>query len=451
MRSSGFWGTAHILKHAPAYRTRRYEDGSTPAEMAAAWDAFFKRLARERAGKGLLVEIGSTYNKYTLQGWYNMADFADDPVLRSRMRMLLDLFWADWAIEQIGGVRGGGKHRIYPGPASARGYGSSGQGLCWLYTGLGTPRTAHPGHMCAVTSGYRPPPLVVDLALDVEGRGCYEYISRRPGLNLLPKPAEADAATYVLRPDYGGILRYSFCTPDFVLGASMVEARPYTDWSNISSQNRWDGVVFAGHPDSRIFAQPLKPKRGSVYNAHGSIQHRGVLILQKLQAHRHAHGQRIWFSADLKRTEEGGWVFAEAARAFAAVRVVQGTTRWEEPAPHDRAQGAWLACDEPFTPIILEVVRRREVADLAAFRAAVLANPLSFQDGVLRYRSSHYGDAFTLYTDWARPPELNGKPLDFRPARVYNSPFIQSEWDSGVVVLRKGRRRVVLDFNRSHE
>ena len=39
-----------------------YEDGSTPAEMAAAWDAFYKRYARERACKGLLVEIASTYN-----------------------------------------------------------------------------------------------------------------------------------------------------------------------------------------------------------------------------------------------------------------------------------------------------------------------------------------------------------------------------------------------------
>ena len=117
-----------------------------------------------------------------------MADFASDAVLKRRMTLLLDLFWADWAIEQIDGVRGGGKHRIYPGPASTRGHASSGQGIAWLYFGLGTPLTKHPGHMCAVTSAYRPPALVADLALDVAGRGTYEYVSRRPGLNLLPKP-----------------------------------------------------------------------------------------------------------------------------------------------------------------------------------------------------------------------------------------------------------------------
>jgi len=302
--------------------------------------------------------------------------------------------------------------------------------------------------MCAVTSSYRPPALVADLALDVEGRGTYEYISRRPGINLLPKPKKAGADTYVLRPDHGGILRYSYCTPEFILGTSMVEARPHTDWSSISSQNRWDGVVFAGHPDSRIFAQPLKPRRGSVYNQHWSVQHKGVLILQKLRTHRHAHGQRVWFSADLKRVEEGGWVFAEAPRAFAAVRAVRGKTKWEASAPHDRAKGSWLACTDQFTPIILEVVPKSDVSDFATFRRTVCANPSEVRGSTLRYVSHHYGSEFRLHMDWSRPPELNGKPLDYRPAKVFDSPFIQSDWNSGVVVLKKGRRRLVLDFTR---
>jgi len=448
MSRSGFWGTAHILKEAPGYRDRRYEDGSTPAQMAAAWDAFFRRFARERAGKGLLVEIGSTYNKYTLQGWYNMADFASDPVLKRRMRLLLDLFWADWAVEQIDGIRGGGKHRIYPGRASTRGHASSGQGMAWLYFGLGTPLTQHPGHMCAVTSFYRPPALVADLALDVQGRGSYEYISRRPGLNLLPRPEEAGADSYVLRADYGGILRYSYCTPDFVLGTSMVEARPHADWSNISSQNRWEGVVFGGHPDSRIFAQPLKPARGSVYNQQWSVQHKGVLILQKLRTHRHAHGQRVWFSDDLERVEEGGWVFVEAPRAFAAVRVVRGETAWEPPTPHERAEGAWLVCKDEYTPILLEVVRKDAVSSFEAFRRSVCASALTVRGNELRYASRHYEAELCLYTDASRPPEVDGRPLDMRPAKVFDSPFIESEWDGGVVVLKKGRRRLVLDFTR---
>ncbi len=447
MRSSGFWGTAHILKDSPEYRDRRYEDGSTPAEMAAAWDAFYRRFAQERAGKGLLVEIASTYNKYTLQGWYNMADFATDPVLKKRMKMLLGLFWADWAIEQIDGVRGGGKHRIYPGRNSTATAFFSGSGMSWYYFGLGAPRSQHPGHMCAATSTYRPPLCVVDMALDVEGRGTYEYVSRRMGLNVLPKPEEADWQTYVMQPDYGGILRYTYCTPDFIMGTSMVEARPHEEWAAISSQNRWDGVVFGGARDACIFAQPLKPERGSVYNSHRTIQHKGVMILQKLRTHRHAHGQRVWFAESLQRTEEDGWVFSEAPAAYAACRVASGATHWEDAVPEDGAAGAWLACEDEYAPIILEVARSSDVDDFEAFRAAIRANQLSLDDGVLHYRSSFYGDEFTFHTESASPPELNGQPLDFRPSKAYGSPFIQSEWGSGVVVLQKDGRRVVLDFN----
>ncbi len=446
MSRSGFWGAAHILKDAPGYRDKRYADGSTPAQMAAAWDAYYKRYARERAAKGLLVEVGSTYNKYTLQGWYNMADFAEDAELRRRMKMLLDLFWADWAIEQINGVRGGAKHRIYAGRTSTRGAFFSGQGMACYYFGLGNMRSQHPGHMCAATSFYRPPLCVADMALDVEGRGVYEYVSRRPGLNLLPKPAAAGWDHYVLRGDYGGILRYTYCTPDFIMGTSMVEPRPHEEWAAISSQNRWDGILFAGHPDAVIFAQPLKPKRGSVYNSHWSVQRKGVLILQKLRTHRHARGQRVWFPECLKRVEEAGWVFVEAPHAYAAVRVVQGETEWVEDARQAQAPGQWLECKDPFSAIIMEAARKRDYSDFAACRAATQSNPMTLDGGKLSYRSSLYNVELAFYPDSKRLPEVDGKPIDMRPKKVYDSPFIQGDWGSGVVVLKKGEREEVLDF-----
>jgi hypothetical protein len=89
---ASFWGAAHIFARHANYKDRRYADGTTPAQMAAAFNSYFKRHARERAAKGLLVECNSGYNKYTLGGWYNLADFAEDPVLRRRFAMLLDLF-----------------------------------------------------------------------------------------------------------------------------------------------------------------------------------------------------------------------------------------------------------------------------------------------------------------------------------------------------------------------
>ncbi len=464
---SSFWGAAQIFAQHPAYKDRRYADGTTPAQMAAAFNAYYLRYALHRAATGLLVECNSGYNKYTLGGWYNLADFAPDPALRRRFAMLLDLFWADWASEQINGVRGGSRHRCYPGTDSTAG--SSMDGLAWFPFGLGHAKSQHPSHMCGATTFWRPSLIVTDLALDVAGRGVYESCSRRPGL-AEPRQAGAPPPNYVsdpqhpffvpqglypLRSEGGGLLRYTYGTPDFVMGTSMVEARPCEDWCAISSQNRWEGVIFAGHPTARIFAQPLTPKKGSVYNAEWSVQKRGVLIVQRLKTSKAAKGQRIWFDAALQRAETNGWVFAEAPQAYAAVRVVAGGTAWEADSMEQHRKktggtdkGEWLKCLNEFAPVIIEVVRKGDCADFAAFQRAVLAYPLRFENNRLDYTSALNKTTLTLFTDYSRPPLVDGQPVNYAPQKVFDSPFIQSDFGSGLVTLRKGSQSLVLDFNR---
>ena len=62
-----YWSAAQIFANHPVYSTYTYADGSTPAEMAAEFDAYFKRYVRERALKGATIEVASpTYAKYTL-------------------------------------------------------------------------------------------------------------------------------------------------------------------------------------------------------------------------------------------------------------------------------------------------------------------------------------------------------------------------------------------------
>jgi hypothetical protein len=212
-------------------------------------------------------------------------------------------------------------------------------------------------------------------------------------------------------------------------------------------------VIFAGHPSARLCPQPLQPAKGSVYNAHWSVQKKGVLIAQRLKGS-NAKGWRIWFDSALKREERGGWVFAEAPQAFAAVRVVAGQTAWESDtaAQHREGKGAtdlgaWLACLDPFSPVILEVARKADVAGFRAFQDAVLANPPQWDGRRLEYRSALYGVTLTLFADYSQPPQIDGRPVDYAPAHVFDSPFLQSHWGSGVVTVRKGDEKLVLDFN----
>ncbi len=440
-----FWGAAQIFKDHPDYKNRTYADGSTPAQMAAAFDEYFKLYARELATKGLVVEVASpTYAKYILNTWYNLADFAEDPVLKERMGMLLDLYWADWAIEQIDGVRGGSRHRCYPGAYSIER--SAAEGSAWFHFGEGRPRSKHPGNMSAATTFWRPSRAVVGLALDSEGRGSYEYVSRRPGIKNSSPPASPPAlagGTYTaMDRDGGHLLRTTWCTPDFVMGMSQVDLLTRDDWSNISSQNHWNGVVFGGHPTARIFTQPDEPPVGSVYNAEWGVQKKGVQILQRLEES-NAHGQQVWFDASLARTELGGWVFAEAPGAYAAVRVVGGSSSWQTDTNFP-SKGEWLVLADEFSPVIIEVASTNDFADLAAFQSDVMDNALVATASRVDYTSSFHGTTLTLFPDQSALPQVGGVPLDFSPVKVYDSPYIHGDFDSGTIIVEYGDNRTVL-------
>jgi hypothetical protein len=206
------------------------------------------------------------------------------------------------------------------------------------------------------------------------------------------------------------------------------------------------GVVFRGDPDARVCPVAVNRKGGAVSNGFWAVQARGALIAQKLQASRGADEWRVYLSKSglSAPVTEGRWVFTEAPGAFAAVHVVRGEFTFLEEST-DRF-GRWLQCADATSPVIIEVATTSDWPDLAAFRRALLDRTPTLDGEVLSY-SGLQGDRLTLFLDQRQPPRINGRPADLSPPRVYDSPFVQSTWDSGVVTVQKGSRRHVLDFN----
>jgi hypothetical protein len=56
-------------------------------------------------------------------------------------------------------------------------------------------------------------------------------------------------------------------------------------------------------------------------------------------------------------------------------------------------------------------------------------------------------DELTMYCDQLRLPEINNSPIDLAPKLVFDSPFVQSKWNSGVVTITYGQDKKVLNFN----
>ena len=477
------WHWAKLAKDMPDLKDRKYDDGHTVAEHYAAWTRYIKEYCAQRGRKGMNLEIASDgYNVVWMKGFLNVYDFAEEAALKSRVGAMLDLYWALWAQEQIDGVRGGGKTRIYQSGPARQGHNEL-RGLAWFYFGIGKPVPAASPLMPMLTSRYRPPLVVIDLALDVAGRGRYEVRQRPLGLAVEGHSGGGDAR---LRPDDGGTQRYSWCSPDFILGCLMYRNRPRNDWVAINAQNRWHGAIFAGDVDARIVPQVRAADERTAYNSDWAVQSKGTLICQKAE-YTNGLEMRVWFARSLlpELLRENGWVFVKAPRAYAAVRVVSGDADWDVRLPTIGAgpgdgnaprkadaknvvvqtspgsgvpmvamkgkvgspQGAWLLCTDDRTPVIMETASAGDFTSYEAFRKAVAALPVSFRDNVLTWTGLS-GERFTFHANYSQDPTINGKPVEYSPPKAYDSPFIQGDWDGGVVTIAKDGRRLVLDFAR---
>lgn len=445
------WHFAKYAKDLPEYKDLEIKAGGTLAEHYQAWSEYFVAYARERARKSIGVEMMSDhYNSVWLKGIYNYRDFGE-PEVSKAAGMLLDLYWAYWAQEQIGGVSGGGKSRIsfheaiMPNPE----YGT--QALAWLYFGIGEKPAVHGQDVNASLSDYHPPAVVADIALDVVGRGRYEVRQQPQGLSTGKKNPNS------MGKGSGGILRYSYCDPAFIIGSPMTEARPTKDWLPISSQGRWQGVIFA-HPREARIVPTVRPGNIRGLNNQWSAQSKGSLIVQKLKDSEGGKEMIVWMSEAgfSDPVEEGGIVFLEAeAGAYAAVRAVRGgykfnkeiyTIKKPEGYVYKTNAGTTMVMEDEYSPVIVEVMAKTDIGSLEAFKAKVKSCELRMEGPVLHYQTV-YGDKMTFDSSYQAIPTINGEPINYAPPKVLESPFLNADYDRGVVTIQKGERKKVLDFN----
>lgn len=157
------------------------------------------------------------------------------------------------------------------------------------------------------------------------------------------------------------------------------------------------------------------------------------MISQELIGQQGSQGYRVWFSGYglTVPTESGGWIFAQAEGAYAAVKVVGSAHTWGS-----NANGSWINITKRYSPVIIEAAPTNEYSSFEAFKLAVqvLATDTS-TPGQLHYTGLN-GDEFVFYTDQSARNEINGKPIDLAPAATYRSPFVQSSEDGDEITLR---------------
>ncbi|MBI3882597.1 MAG: hypothetical protein HY301_21360 [Verrucomicrobia bacterium] len=443
---------AQFLRKIPAYAGQKYDDGSTPAQQYEARRAYWLKWFDERAKRGQFVEAGSpSYQGDSLNALFNVRDFAEDEILRRKADMYLDLAYAVMAEETLLTTRGGPKSRVKVGHEYDGGMAND-RSYNTLFNSPG--RTFTPlGENTLTTSSYYPPPAVVSLAKDTRGRGTHSFATRWPGPVAEGKgkrSGDPDGVLWRTLDPERSVLRCGFATPNYVIGSAGLDP----SWLDDTSMgNRWQGVVFDGDPLARIGFEvvPAKAKDWHGFNPFFSVQDRNILVTQKWapvppnSASANPAYLRIYFSPTLDAVQaDGGWIFARDGGAFAAVKVVAGsyawTPAWKHAADVTKDNKSFITLNAEIAPVILIANQASDYdGNFDAFKTAVKARPVHFADGVLRF------ETITFYGP-ARLGEVNGKTVNLAPARGYDSPFIRSEWGSGLIYIRKGSESVILDF-----
>jgi hypothetical protein len=162
---------------------------------------------------------------------------------------------------------------------------------------------------------------------------------------------------------------------------------------------------------------------------------------------------RVYFSKGMKGRlqERDGWFFLEEGNAFLAVKAFSAADASACPASWDNE--FWLRPQDPDAPVVFVAGRKPKFGTLEDFMAyvgklAVRAEGNRFT--VAGADTDGEPCALTLLTDLSGIPEVNGKPISFTPVKLCDSPYLESEYGSGIVTIKKGARQRVLDFSHTN-
>lgn len=253
------WGYLLALKEDPTYAGLSLEDGVSVQEHYERTCAYMKQHMQQRARKGFLLEISTGgYSSRMHNMWYAIYDISPEEDLRRLAKQTLDLYWAFWAEEHIAGERGGGKVRH----RGLRGLGPNTERHlipAWLFFGVGTQDFAYirdigpdttrlAMHYMVLFSGYVPDDVIYAILEDRTTAPAYSITQRRQGKEVpaeqVPEIATMQGGLYDV--DGGDCLKYSWVTPNYILGTVMRPPHNGYVWNRGAAQGWWHGLIVAG-------------------------------------------------------------------------------------------------------------------------------------------------------------------------------------------------------------
>lgn len=388
-----------VLKDDPNYKNHKLQ-GLTLAEHHAEWTQWWLDWTKARGVNGLWPDLTLESTRTAL--WpclINMADYAGDPVVKERFKMLLDLTMIEEEQISIDGSRAGGRGK-------KSGVGGPLDPLKDILMGQ-HPRTGETNLTSRAifwTSSYQAPPAAILL-------------------RLLNRPTPEYAITNRI---WGGGNLVGFVTPHAILGCES-----HNPQHNMEPHGYWRRLVF---DDGNSISFPL------VDNERRHMLHRNVYVTTFTSAEQPA----VEITSDLKVAERAGWIFVSNGPAHAAL-FFQGGYRLDK--NEEKGQGRKL-CHivspvNPHTTILLQANDSRTTGDFDAFQTQILKGQIKANDNVLNYTGDNL-PAIEFFRDGRA--NVGGQPFVRADGKTLESPYLQQTAGEPVVSVRCGAYRAVYDF-----
>lgn len=433
-----------------------FADGSTPAAALRDSAGWIDRWIEATVTRGMYEYDSPNYQHLYLLCFATLHEYAQDPVLRKKSWMIMQVLLADWATEYL--------HGAWVGSHSREKYDQV------LHTHEHTGAATQFGRLYFGGAPIRPD-LAENFFLPLAA------LQRFAALPMIGRMATDRATPYVLRelkPSRRGprivygepTWKYTHVAPEFAVGSS---------WGDLTDveHHRWDLTWVSPHDGAtcffinpsysarqlhRYFEEPLDKILGAIVRqrpyyadpnkwVEGSpyedvFQHdRAVIDLYDIPAdseRQHINGFFPHLIAE--RREAGGWIFCRADEIYFGVWT-STPGEWHRESNHDR-----LTIVHPRTAVVLEAIAAKDARSFDAFCADRLAHTPVFDETTLTATYTTTGGDKLQFTH--RGPRLvNDQPVDLTTWPLFEGPWLNAARHTGVITLQYGPERVVLDFN----
>ena len=483
-----------------------WSDGKkyTAKDHYEAWVKFFHNYLPDRAQKGLWVEVRSSgYMRLQTSAMNELVTYAADSKIRKYANNILDIMWGDWAQDEVSGLPGGATTR-WSSRTGLRDF------FNFCMGSAGSLPYPQMRNMIMGAYEPDPLLWALALDRESLGEFEFVSRRPGEEENVWPRPLGnewslmCDTESRFLRyswvtPDY--VIGTQMDPPDAVHS----HLSPHGRWNGvifgaanpISSYN-YNGV----YPQTIDTSDPEKWANMRYVGKYGmglyrSVQHKDVLITQSARSVFRI--DPTWFpeydTADTKFmfglgadvgivfngvetiVERDGWIFTKKGNAFVAVRPLSGRVSAEFQKVWDAGKrGASLPprtreldisidsytwnkeksiakLNDKHSPVIIETGRRENYGNFENFQEKILSNKITLlgtlvpRYDIVVYKGSSPDAKELVFNGCARDiPTIGGEYVDYTPKNVFQSPYMLSKYNSGVVTIIRGNDKKTIKF-----